>query len=210
MRKLHYTIYTAFLILFGILSYFMHKSYNLPGDRVVNDWFAGFDLLFFHSLMRMVSSLGDTIPAIVMVSLVVIVLMFFRMRLEALFIAVLPCLTALLTWFVKVLVDRPRPVDGLHGDNGFSFPSGHVSYIVVFFVFLSYLLPSLIKWRVIVITLQAMIVIPILLMMISRVYLEEHWPSDVLGSIILSGLILAPAIVLFNNMTARREDARTT
>jgi membrane-associated phospholipid phosphatase len=187
----------------------MHESYNLPSDRVVNGWFAGIDQPSIHSLMQAVSSLGDTIPAVIMVSLVVIVLLFYRMRLEALFVVVLPSLTALLTWLVKVLVDRPRPGDELVGNSGLSFPSGHVSHIVVFLIFIFYLLPGLIKRRVIVIALRIMIVIFILLMMLSRIYLGEHWPSDVLGSIILSGLILTPAIGLYNNMVIRREDART-
>jgi undecaprenyl-diphosphatase len=209
MRKLHVAIYAIFLILFGLLSYLLRESYILPIDRVINDWFAGIDLPVVHSLMQVVSCLGDTIPAVIMVSLVVIILLFFRMRLEALFVIVLPSLTALLTWLVKVLVDRPRPGEALLDNGGLSFPSGHVSYIVVFLVFLFYLLPGMIKRHIIVTALKAVIVILILLMMISRVYLGEHWPSDVLGSIIFSGLILAPSVVLYNNMVVRRKDART-
>jgi undecaprenyl-diphosphatase len=186
----------------------MHESYNLPGDRVISDWFAEFDLPSIDSLMQAVSSLGDTIPAVIIVSLVVIVLLFFKRRLEALFVAILPSLAALLTWFIKVLVDRPRPGDKLLGNGGLSFPSGHVSHIAVFLGFLFYLLPGLIKQRVIVAALQAIIVMLILLMVASRVYLGEHWPSDVLGGIMLGGLILAPAINLYNKYAIRREDAR--
>ena len=208
MRRLYFFIYAVCLILFGLLSYFMHESYNLPGDRVISDWFAEFDLPSIDSLMQTVSSLGDTIPAVIIVSLVVIVLLFFKRRLEALFVAVLPSLAALLTWLIKVLVDRPRPGDELLGNGGLSFPSGHVSHIAVFLGFLFYLLPGLIKQRVIVTALQATMVILILLMMITRVYLGEHWPSDVLGGIILGGLILTPAIVLYKKYAMRRKNAR--
>lgn len=208
MRRLYFAIYMFSLILFGLLSYFVHESHNLPGDRAISDWFDGVDISFIDSLMQAVSSLGDTIPAVIMVSIMVIVLLFYRRRLEALFVAVLPSLAALLTWLIKVLVERPRPGDELIGNGGLSFPSGHVSHIVVFLGFLFYLLPGLIKQRVIMAALQAIIVILILLMTASRVYLGEHWPSDVLGGIILGVLILAPAIVLCKKYDARRKNAR--
>lgn len=208
MRRLYFAIYAAFLILFGLLGYFVHSSYNLPGDVAMNEWFVGVDLPFIDSLMQAVSYLGETIPAVITVSLVVIILMLFRRWLEALFVAALPSLAALLTWVIKVLVDRPRPSDELFSDGGLSFPSGHVSHIVVFLGFLFYLLPGLVKQRVIAMTLQAVMVLIILLMMVSRVYLGEHWASDVLGGIMLGGLILALAIVLYNKYIGGREDAR--
>jgi len=207
MIRLYSFIYAVSLLLFGLLACFVHRGYELPGDRAISDWFIGIDITFFDNLMWAVSSLGDTIPAVIIVSLLVMVLFFSQKRLEALFVALLPSLAALLTWSVKLLVDRPRPVDELFNNGGLSFPSGHVSHIVVVLGFLFHLLPGLIKQRVIMVALQAIIVIIILLMMASRIYLGEHWPSDVLGSVILGGLILAPAIVLYNKYKGRK-DAR--
>lgn len=208
MSRLYSSIYAVCLILFGLLGCFVHKSHNLPGDIAISDWFTGIEIPFVDSLMRAVTVFGDTIPIIITVSLVVAFLLFFRRRLEALFVAALPGLAALFTWLIKVLVDRPRPGDELFDNGGLSFPSGHVSYIVVFLGFFIYLLPGLIKQRVIVPALQAIMVIFILLMMASRIYLGEHWPSDVLGSIMLGGLILAPAIILYNKYALGRKNAR--
>lgn len=208
MSRLYSSIYAVCLILFGLLGCFVHKSHNLPGDIAISDWFTGIEIPFVDSLMRAVTVFGDTIPIIITVSLVVAFLLFFRRRLEALFVAALPGLAALFTWLIKVLVDRPRPGDELFDNGGLSFPSGHVSYIVVFLGFFIYLLPGLIKQRVIVPALQAIMVIFILLMMVSRIYLGEHWPSDVLGSIMLGGLILAPAIILYNKYALGRKNAR--
>jgi len=208
MRRPCFIIYTVCLILFGLLGCFVHKSHNLPGDIAISDWLTGIEIPFVDSLMRAVTIFGDTIPIIITVSLVVAVLLFFRRRLEALFVAALPGLAALFTWLIKMLVDRPRPGDELFDNGGLSFPSGHVSHIVVFLGFLIYLLPGLIKQRGIVAILQAIMLIFILLMMASRIYLGEHWPSDVLSSIMLGGLILAPAIVLYNKYAAGRKNAR--
>ena len=208
MRRLYFIIYAVCLILFGLLGCFVHKSQNLPGDIAISDWFTGIKIPFVDSLMRAVTVFGDTIPIIITVSLVVAVLLFFRRRPEALFVAVLPGMAALFTWFIKVLIDRPRPGDELFDNGGLSFPSGHISYIVVFLGFLIYLIPGLIKRRMIVTASQAIMLILILPMMASRIYLGEHWPSDVLGSIMLGGLILAPAIVQYNKYATGRKNAR--
>lgn len=196
MRRLYFVIYAVCLILFALLGYLAQQSYNFLGDSAIKLWFESIDLPFFDTFMQAVSNFGETIPAIITVILFAIVLWFFRRRLEAVFIAILPSLAILLNLLFKVLINRPRPGSELLDNGGLSFPSGHVIYAIVFFGFLFYLLPRLIEKSVVVAALRSILVILILLTAVSRVYLGEHWMSDVLGSLLLGGLLLVPAIVL--------------
>ncbi len=120
----------------------------------------------------------------------------FRPRLESLFVPLLALTGAGATSLFKFLVDRPRPGGDLLA-GGTSFPSGHVVYSVVFFGFLAYLAPRLIKRPRAARTVQVILILLFLLSGVSRVYLERHWPSDVLGGLLLGGLLLVPAITLF-------------
>ena len=207
MRRLYYFIYAICLILFGLLSYFAHQSGGLPGDSAIFNWLGGIESPFFDSLMRAVTIFGNTLPSVITVAVVVVVLLLARRWLEAFFIALLPSLAALFTWTIKVAVDRPRPGAELIDDGGLSYPSGHVSNIVVFLGFLCYLMPGLIKNRAVVTALRVIMVILVMLMITSRIYLGEHWPSDVLAGLMLGGLILAPAVVVYRNYNRRRENA---
>jgi len=210
MRRLYYFIYAACFILFGLLSYSVHQSYSFPGDSDVNLWFEGIDLPPVASMMQAVSSLGETVPAMITVAVVAIVLWFFRRRLEAAFIAILPSLAILLNLLLKIIIDRPRPDSELVSNGGLSFPSGHATYAVVFFSFLFYLLPVLIKQPLIVTALRSFMAILVLLTAVSRVYLGQHWMSDVLGSLILGGLLLVPAILLYKRYAGRSGNARAS
>jgi len=194
MRRLYVAVYALCLILFGLLCYWVSQYQRLPGDTAVYDWFAGIDLPFAKSLMRFISFFGETIPAVVTVALVVAVLFFYRRRLEAFFVGAMPGLGLLLVWLVKTLLDRLRP----NGD-GLSFPSGHVTYAIVFAGLLLYLLPELVENKKLVRTLRVVMLLFIVAMVISRLYLGEHWLSDVLGGVLLGGLFLAPTMVLYEN-----------
>ena len=198
MKKLYFGIYALFIIVFGLLCYLANQFHNFPGDNTISLWLQGITLPFLATVMEPISYLANPIPAIVTVSLVVIVLLLNGRKLEAIFTIALPSVSGLLSYLLKLLVDRPRPGDELLG-GGLSFPSGHTTYAVVFFGFLCYLAPSLIKQPAVSRVLQWLLILLIFLTGASRIYLGAHWPSDVLGSLLLSGLLLAPAIVLYNN-----------
>jgi membrane-associated phospholipid phosphatase len=100
-------------------------------------------------------------------------------------------------WFlVAPLVHRPRPtadlvrvaVDIPYG----SFPSGHVLNFTATFGFLAFL-----AWRAHHRGLSLLCLVPPLAIAISRVYLGEHWPSDVLGGFLFGALWLALTIRVY-------------
>jgi hypothetical protein len=110
---------------------------------------------------------------VILTSLVAIIPLFFKERLEALFIFVITSLTPLLTWLIKELVDKPRPGDVFLGNDGLSFTSAQAAYIFVLFGFFLYLLPCLINHAGVFTTFQTMILRFLLLTMLSVFILES-------------------------------------
>lgn len=95
--------------------------------------------------------------------------------------------TSLVGTILKVLLQRSRPETDYASAmmyQSFSFPSGHAAAATVGFGFLAYAaymnLPT--PFGVIVCVLSALFG---LLVCVSRVYLGAHYPSDVLGGIVL-------------------------
>jgi undecaprenyl-diphosphatase len=108
----------------------------------------------------------------------------------------------------KILIARPRPSAELVGfsyrDEALSFPSGHVTFYVCYFGFLFFvayaLLPrgSNVRRAALVAT-----ALPVLIIGLSRIYLRAHWPSDVLGAYLLSGVWLAFSLAIYRRWKRR-------
>lgn len=162
----------------------------------LNTAFAGFDgailrLLhgaaqaaggFLTPLMKLVTLLGE--KGLLMFLLALVLLCFARTRRSGLCIFGAVCCGALITNILfKDAIARPRPFEtaqlfhdwwvavGSPAEDGFSFPSGHVTALTAGLTSLwltrgkKYILPS---------------ALAVLLMCLSRNYLMAHYPSDVL------------------------------
>ena len=117
---------------------------------------------------------------------------------------------------IKDGVHRSRPSPALVGVlaplNSPSFPSGHVvqyTMLLGFTFFLLYVLAPRSTLRAIVLWL---LVVPIVLVGPSRMYLGQHWLSDVLGGYAVAAVLLLPMCCAYVKwrLDKTRGGARTT
>ena len=159
-------------------------------------------------ILQAVSYPGYAIPSMVLIVVVVALLAIIGLRWEALSALFAGVSSGLLNYLVKTAVHRPRPTSNLvevfQNISGYSFPSGHVMFYMAFFGFLLFLTFTLVKrtwWRYLLMTL---LILLIALVGLSRMYLGEHWASDVLGGYLLGSLDLILSIMFYRWGKARR------
>ena len=172
----------------------------------LNEFFSGYDnaiLSLMHSLatalgavltplMKVITFLGE--KGIIFFLLALIFMCFSNERDTGVCVFGAVCCGALITNIIlKDTIARPRPFEtveqfrewwmfvGSPIEDGYSFPSGHVTACAAGMTAL-----SLMKGKKLVVPS----VVIVLLMAISRNYLMAHYPSDVLGGMIV-GLIAA-------------------
>ncbi len=196
-------IYAIVFVLFGVLAWWVHIHPVLAIDVAIthefqenqNPWLSGF--------MFAVSWLGYqfiTYTALIVVTAIIFWIL--RLRLEAIFIIAVSVVSSLLNGLIKVIVARPRPssslVDVLSAAGGQSFPSGHVMAYVAFFGLLFSFGLILFKrdrwWHYLILVIPGAFVV---LVGPSRIYLGDHWASDVLGAYMVGGALLGISLYIY-------------
>lgn len=158
-------------------------------DATLLDWFAQRRDETFDSLFRAVTWLGS-IAVLAPAVIVSMSLLAYRRRIrEGLFLGLALVGTILIVHVSKLIVARPRPEDinaVITMPWDLSFPSAHtaqiVAVVVASLIVVSRLAIGWLKW---LIPIGALCV---LLVATSRIYLQVHYPSDVLAGTLAAGL----------------------
>src|SRR5512135_1395120 len=156
---------------------------------------------FFGTLMSAVSWAGFGPQVVIITALIVLLIYGLGLQWEAVMALFAALFSTGVNLLVKDLVQRPRPTIGMvhviDTLKSYSFPSGHVMFYLGFLGFIGFLVFSLLNPSIKRGLIFILIGIPILLIGISRIYLGEHWASDVLGSYLLGSLTLVATIQLY-------------
>ncbi len=168
-------------------------------------------VLYFQSIagnpildlsMQSITEAGDVYY---MLGFSIVLLIIKRTRRLGLALMILLVMTTLLTGYIKCGVDRDRPTLDFTGtpfpielsedtfalfcEGGFnaSFPSGHAARATIFGIILGYVLSERFPRGCYLLLLYP------ILMSISRIYVMQHFPMDVIGGAIL-GILLAGVV----------------
>lgn len=192
------SVYVVVVLVVLALALAAHAMNVLPGDLPLTRELQESRNPFVFGLLYGVSWIGFGVQSVIIALVALALLLLFRLRLEALFAAIAVVGAGLLNTLLKAVVGRPRPETNLvhvvQQINSPSFPSGHVMHYTIFYGFLAFIIATHFRPSLVRNLLLGILITLIVLVGPSRVYLGEHWPTDVLGAYLISILCLVPLI----------------
>lgn len=166
-------------------------------DNTVYEKIYGHHNQYLDLFFKFFTHIGDTIPVIVIASILLLVLRNWNDRMHFGFSL---ALTVAVNQLLKYVIARPRPPleRRLIEQEGYSYPSGHSMVSLCLYGVLIYFVMKKVKNKILKIVLVSLLTIIILLIGISRIYVGVHYPSDVLAGFLLTIVLLITSITLLN------------
>ncbi len=167
-------------------------------DYKINNLLPLFESDFTFTLSNILAMIFDTL-SISIITLILCIYLWFKYpkKKESIFFASSLLLTLIIIFITKALIMRIRPLNALVNETAFSFPSGHVTTSVVFFGLLCYLVLRKSKLYNIKLISDLASTLLVLLIFFSRLFLNVHWFSDVLGGLFLGLFLLSGYMIIF-------------
>ncbi|MBF6612735.1 MAG: phosphatase PAP2 family protein [Chloroflexi bacterium] len=184
----------------GVLAVLARRYRYFPADIGITRLLQKPNSKLYDALMQAVSDLGWRWISVGTRASVVTLMWAAGFRMESAF-TLSTWSGDVLTGLIKTPVQRPRPTRDLvrvvSDLKEASFPSGHVVHYVTFYGFLFYLGFTQLKQRWFRTALLTFLAGIILLVGPSRIYMGQHWPSDVGGAYLVGMLWLGLTIIAY-------------
>jgi len=175
-------------------------------DQPITNFIQSFESPLLTNIMKFFTWLGSSL-VVISISFIVLISLYikFKYRIELIFFVIALATSTILNQLLKNLFQRKRPTGhSLIEQLGFSFPSGHAMAAFTLYAIISFLLWKHIKTkqgRTIMIIFAASMIIMIGL---SRIYLGVHYPSDVFGGYLVSGIWFSIMVYLYQLYLEKR------
>lgn len=140
-----------------------------------------------NKIFEFITLLAKPVMDVFYLIIIMVFLWFVKRKKSALWLGFVLISGNIIAFLVKITVRRTRPTGKIIPATGYSFPSGHVFgttlvVLAIILFILPYLKNQSFNWLY-----KTILILWLILVAISRVYLHGHFPTDVIGSILLAG-----------------------
>ena len=186
----------SLMVFFYVLIEVLKDGALVKLDLLINMLTPQIRTTFLTSLSVLIDTIFDLIPMIGISILLSVFLWKRYCKKFALFFSITILVDALMVLVLKEIIKRARPLNGMIPKTDFAFPSGHTANAVIFFGFLTYLILHKSNSRTVKGIAMSISAFMILLIGFSRLYLNIHWLTDVIGGLGLGLFVLTGSILL--------------
>jgi membrane protein DedA with SNARE-associated domain/membrane-associated phospholipid phosphatase len=179
----------------GVVEDLLNREPLVRADAAISQFIRSVRIPPLDRLMIGITEFGD--PIVVIASIVTLLgaLALARRWRLALVVAGAFGFASAMVPLIKLVLHRQRPIDIYSGAGLFAFPSGHSTFSTLLFATFALLAaPHLHRRGQIAVWTAALL--GVVAVGTSRIYLGAHWPSDVIGGVLLGVLIGCPLALL--------------
>lgn len=202
----------GFGILFGYVATTIGNDSIKGFDKTIISTVQGWEAPWLTVIMKTFTWVGSAyvVAPVTLIGFIVLAYKLDR-RPQAYLLGVVIVGTVVLNTLLKIYFQRERPeIHRILDANGFSFPSGHTMMAFSLYAILGYII-----WRNVKTTTGSFIIILVSSLMTiliggSRIYLGVHFPSDIVGGLLASGLWVTIAVMVYSFFQHRKKNHFTS
>lgn len=199
---------TTYAILFLLL--FILVKLNSPIVRGIDNFVRSLIIPLTNEHLTVITSivtnLGSPITSLILSCLVLAFIFFKKEYATAIWGFATLIIGNGLAYVFKHLAARPRPAlsQRLTPADGYSFPSGHTFGTAMLALLVVYLIVPRIKNQTLQTVIKVLAVLWVIIIMLTRIYLRVHFPTDTFGSLLLAGAVWEFALMFKERMSQHK------
>jgi undecaprenyl-diphosphatase len=199
LRTKWYFVLFISVLIFAIIGYKVYTGQKFSIDYQINSYIPHIQTDSLTLIARVIAYAFDTATLLIISFIFAAYLIYKFHRKKAIFFAATMICDAILVTLSKNFFQVSRPSNAIMSETSFSFPSGHSLTSVVFLGLLLYIYWPIMKKQTKLILSIACAGL-ILIIGFTRVYLNVHWVSDVLGGYALGVVLLISSLYLYGKV----------
>ena len=188
---------TILTVIFIIIAILVQNGKTVAFDKAVTKLVVTNISGDANKILQVITTMGGTVvlPSIIIIATIILICI--KKGKYALMIFSNALCSTIMYNIIKQIIQRPRPYPFYFiEETGYSFPSGHATSNMAVFGLLIYFVWTNVKNKKIKILLTILLSLWILIMGITRIYFNVHYPSDIVAGFVLGSICVLLTITV--------------